>query len=74
MPVSTATFDEAWQQIQPYVAMVDDMEIDGIALTMFEALTGLAFSIFADAPVDVMVLEVGMGGSWDATSVADAAV
>ncbi len=74
MPVSTATFDEAWQQIQPYVAMVDDMEIDGIALTMFEALTGLAFSIFADAPVDVMVLEVGMGGAWDATNVVDADV
>ena len=34
----------------------------------------LAFAVFADEPVDVMVLEVGIGGSWDATTVADAAV
>ena len=34
----------------------------------------MAFAAFADAPVDVAVVEVGMGGSWDATNVADAAV
>ena len=37
-------------------------------------MTGLAFATFADAPVDVVVLETGMGGTWDATNVADAAV
>jgi dihydrofolate synthase/folylpolyglutamate synthase len=43
-------------------------------LTFFETLTGMAFAAFADAPVDVAVLEVGLGGSWDATNVADADV
>jgi dihydrofolate synthase/folylpolyglutamate synthase len=43
-------------------------------LSFFEALTALAFAIFADAPVDVMVLEVGMGGEWDSTNVADGQV
>jgi dihydrofolate synthase/folylpolyglutamate synthase len=39
---------------------------------MLEVLTGLAFAAFADAPVDVAVLEVGLGGRWDATNVVDA--
>jgi len=38
------------------------------------ALTGMAFAIFADAPVDVAVIEVGIGGTWDSTNVADGAV
>src|SRR6185312_14705932 len=45
-----------------------------IPLTFFETLTGLAFAAFADAPVDVAVVEVGMGGAWDATNVLDAEV
>lgn len=73
-PVSEEVFDEAWEQIRPYVEMVDEQRIDGIAMTFFEVVTGLAFAIFADAPVDVVVLEVGMGGAWDATNVADADV
>ena len=43
-------------------------------LTFFEALTVLAFACFADAPVDVAVIEVGMGGEWDSTNVADGQV
>ena len=43
-------------------------------MSFFEVLTVLAFAAFADAPIDVCVLEVGMGGSWDATNVADADV
>jgi len=43
-------------------------------LTFFEALTALAFACFADAPADVVVLEVGMGGEWDSTNVADGQV
>src|SRR5664279_5462997 len=73
-PVTAEVFDDTWEQIRPFVEMVDDMAIDGIAMTFFEVVTGLAFAVFADAPVDVMVLEVGMGGSWDATNVADATV
>ena len=41
-------------------------------MTFFEAITGLAFAIFADAPVDVAVVEVGLGGTWDATNVLEA--
>ncbi|HQE31409.1 MAG TPA: dihydrofolate synthase, partial [Propionibacteriaceae bacterium] len=73
-PVSQGRFDEAYADIAPYVQMVDDQAIEGVAMTFFEVLTGLAFAIFADAPVDVMVLEVGMGGSWDDTNAADADV
>ncbi len=73
-PITAEVFDDAWEQIKPFVEMVDDARIDDLAMTFFEVLTGLAFAVFADAPVDVVVLEVGMGGSWDATNVADAAV
>jgi dihydrofolate synthase/folylpolyglutamate synthase len=49
-----------------------ELEIAGEdALTFFEVLAVLGFAIFADAPVDVLVLEVGMGGEWDSTNVAD---
>ena len=52
--------------------MVDDeLVADGDdPLTFFEALTVLAFACFADAPVDVAVIEAGMGGEWDSTNVA----
>ncbi|MDR0849722.1 MAG: bifunctional folylpolyglutamate synthase/dihydrofolate synthase [Propionibacteriaceae bacterium] len=73
-PISEALFDKTWAEIAPYVEMVDDQLIDGVPMTYFEVLTGMAYACFADAPVDVMVVEVGMGGRWDATNVADAAV
>jgi dihydrofolate synthase / folylpolyglutamate synthase len=62
-----------WADIQPYLLMVDaELTANGEEpLTYFEALTVLAFACFADAPVDVVVLEVGMGGEWDSTNVAD---
>jgi dihydrofolate synthase / folylpolyglutamate synthase len=65
-----------WDEILPFIAIVD-AELEGSdeePLTFFEALTVLAFASFADAPVDVVVLEVGMGGEWDSTNVADAQV
>ena len=43
-------------------------------ITFFEAITALAFVAFAEHPVDVGVIEVGMGGEWDATNVVDADV
>ncbi|MEI7540288.1 MAG: folylpolyglutamate synthase/dihydrofolate synthase family protein [Actinomycetes bacterium] len=43
-------------------------------ISFFEAVTGLAFAAFAEHPVDVGVIEVGMGGEWDATNVIDADV
>ena len=65
-----------WDDIQPYLQMVDaELEAAGeLKLTFFEALTALAFACFADAPVDVAVIEVGMGGEWDSTNVGDGQV
>lgn len=75
-PVSDQTFVRIWDEIRPHIGFVDDelVEQGEQPLTLFELLTVLAFAIFADEPVDVMVVEVGLGGSWDATNVADSAV
>src|SRR5258707_5763230 len=43
-------------------------------MSKFEVVTGMAFAGFADAPVDVAVVEVGLGGRWDATNVVNAPV
>jgi dihydrofolate synthase/folylpolyglutamate synthase len=75
-PVTNEAFARNWDDITPYLLMTDAELIanDEEPLTFFEALTVLAFAIFADAPVDVVVLEVGMGGEWDSTNVADGQV
>lgn len=75
-PISNEAFVANWRDIQPYLAMVDaEFEKAGDEpLTFFEAFTVLAFASFADAPVDVAVIEVGMGGEWDSTNVADGQV
>ncbi len=70
-PLSEARFDEVFREIAPYVELVDAQQIDGVALTFFEIVTAMAYAAFADAPVDVAVIEVGLGGTWDATNVAD---
>jgi dihydrofolate synthase/folylpolyglutamate synthase len=72
-PVSNEILVEVWSEIAPVLELVDSqLEAEGEAkLTYFEALAVLAFAIFADAPVDVLVLEVGMGGEWDSTNVAN---
>lgn len=74
--ISNEDFVANWDDIQPYLRMIDaELEEAGeLPLTFFEALTVLAFACFADAPVDVVVLEVGMGGEWDSTNVADGQV
>jgi folylpolyglutamate synthase/dihydropteroate synthase len=71
-PISEESFVEAYQDIAPYVEMIDDKH--GVPLSFFEVVTAMGFAAFADAPVDVAVVEVGMGGTWDATNVVDAAV
>ena len=72
-PISDEAVVRNWDDILPFIAMVDaELEAEGEStLTFFEVLTVLAFACFADAPVDVVVLEVGMGGEWDSTNVAD---
>lgn len=71
-PISAERFVETYYDIKPYVEMVDAAE--EFRLSFFEVLTGMAYAAFADAPVDAAVIEVGMGGTWDATNVIDAAV
>lgn len=75
-PISAERFVRNYDDIEPYLAMVDTESVaqDGPAMSYFEVLTGLAFAVFADAPVDVAVVEVGMGGTWDATNVVKPAV
>ncbi|GAB3159104.1 bifunctional tetrahydrofolate synthase/dihydrofolate synthase [Amycolatopsis sp. NPDC004378] len=73
-PISAARYAELWHDIAPYVSMVDGAAADGVAMSKFEILTGMAFAAFADAPVEAAVLEAGLGGAWDATNVADADV
>ncbi|MEV5983688.1 folylpolyglutamate synthase/dihydrofolate synthase family protein [Streptomyces sp. NPDC052051] len=68
-PISAERFIETYDDIKPYVEMVDAQQ--EYRLSFFEVLTGMAYAAFADAPVDVAVVEVGMGGSWDATNVID---
>jgi dihydrofolate synthase/folylpolyglutamate synthase len=74
--VEAGTFARVHDEIEPVLALVDQGLADEgrPGLTFFEALTVLALAVFADAPVDVMVLEVGMGGEWDSTNVVDARV
>lgn len=75
-PIDDATLVSNWHDIRPFLLMADaELVANGQEpLTYFEALTVLAFAVFADAPVEVAVLEVGMGGEWDSTNVANADV
>lgn len=79
-PLSEERFVTAYADVLPYVQMTDAAWASpagprrGPALSFFEVLTAMAFAVFADAPVDVAVVEVGMGGVWDATNVADGSV
>ena len=74
VPITEERFDEVWREIEPYVALIDEQQLDGVSMTFFEIITAMAYAAFADAPVDVAVVEVGLGGTWDATNVADADV
>jgi dihydrofolate synthase/folylpolyglutamate synthase len=71
-PISEERFVETFEDVLPYVELVDGKH--PARLSFFEVLTAMAFAAFADAPVDVAVVETGMGGTWDATNVADGAV
>ena len=75
-PVSPARYVEVYREIEPFVQMADAHSVAdlGPAMSKFEVLTAMAFAAFADAPVDIAVVEAGMGGTWDATNVVDATV
>ncbi|MGV0870157.1 bifunctional tetrahydrofolate synthase/dihydrofolate synthase [Corynebacterium kalidii] len=76
VPLHPADYVRTWREIEPFVAMVDarSEESGGPRMSKFEILVAMAYAAFADAPVDVAVVEVGMGGRWDATNVIDADV
>ena len=71
-PLSDEAFVAAFNDVAPYTHLVDSSQ--EFPLSFFETMVGMAFAAFADAPVDAAVVEVGMGGAWDATNVADASV
>ncbi|WP_255998614.1 folylpolyglutamate synthase/dihydrofolate synthase family protein [Corynebacterium sp. CCUG 71335] len=71
-PIHPADFVRVYEEIKPYMQLVDDKSDH--PLSYFEAIVGIALAAFADAPVDIAVVEVGMGGTWDATNVVDADV
>jgi dihydrofolate synthase/folylpolyglutamate synthase len=75
-PVPDETFVRIWDEIRPYLQIVDgELEAAGQPrLTYFECLTILGFAVFADQPVNVAVIEVGLGGITDATNVGDGQV
>jgi dihydrofolate synthase / folylpolyglutamate synthase len=64
--ISREEFAETWAYLEPFLAEVDRAHDQPV--TFFEALTMLAFAWFAELPVDAQVVEVGMGGRWDATN------
>ena len=70
--IAPERFAEVYDEIAPFVEIVDGRHDD--RMTFFELLTAMAFAAFADAPVDVAVVEVGLGGRWDATNVVNAPV
>ena len=71
-PLSEEVFLQAYNDIAPYVRLVE--RDSAHPLSFFETVVGMAFAAFADSPVDVGIVEVGMGGTWDATNVADGRV
>lgn len=79
-PISIEAFLAAYDDVMPFVQMVDLESMNDedpqrrVLMTYFEVVVCLGFAAFADSPVDVAVVEVGLGGVWDATSVADGTV
>jgi folylpolyglutamate synthase/dihydrofolate synthase len=71
-PLSAERFADAYDEVLPYLAVVDQDQ--PAPLSFFEVLTAMAFAVFTDAPVDVAVIEVGVGGTWDCTNIADGTV
>ncbi|MEU4475368.1 folylpolyglutamate synthase/dihydrofolate synthase family protein [Micromonospora sp. NPDC023888] len=71
-PVSEERFTSVYREIKPLAELVDARSDE--PLTYFDMTTALAFATFADAPVDIAVVEVGLGGAEDATNVIQAGV
>ncbi|MDO4665023.1 MAG: folylpolyglutamate synthase/dihydrofolate synthase family protein [Actinomycetaceae bacterium] len=70
-PISADSFIRAWEDVKDIIGLVDE---DGVRLSFFEVFTVMAYAAFADYPIDLGVIEVGMGGKWDATNTIDSKV
>ncbi|CAJ1581598.1 bifunctional tetrahydrofolate synthase/dihydrofolate synthase [[Mycobacterium] wendilense] len=79
-PISPALYVDTYRELEPFIQLVDQQSEGGALgqpgppMSKFEVLTAMAFAAFADAPVDIAVVEVGLGGRWDATNVINAPV
>lgn len=71
-PLDEEQFVDAFSDVAAYAQVVDDSSEH--PLSFFEMVVAMAYAAFADAPVEVGIVEVGMGGAWDATNVADGQV
>jgi dihydrofolate synthase/folylpolyglutamate synthase len=71
-PIDPKAMIFSYNDIAAYLDFMDS-KFD-TPISFFEAMTALAFAAFAEHPIDVGVIEVGMGGEWDATNVVDADV
>ncbi|ONI77011.1 dihydrofolate synthase [Actinosynnema sp. ALI-1.44] len=71
-PISPEQYVATFRDLEPYVSMVDDA--GDVRMSKFEVLAGMAYAAFAEAPVEAAVVEVGLGGGWDATNVVDAEI
>ena len=72
-PITPRLYVDTYRELLPYIEMVDRQSPD-VPMSKFEVLTAMAFAAFAEAPIDVAVVEVGLGGRWDATNVVDGQV
>jgi dihydrofolate synthase / folylpolyglutamate synthase len=71
-PIDPAEFIKNYNDIALYLDLIDSKQPHQISY--FEALTALAFVAFAEHPVDVGIIEAGLGGEWDATNVVQSQV
>ncbi len=71
-PITPEGFIASYNDIALYLDLIDSRQPHPISF--FEAITALAFVAFAEFPIDVGVIEVGMGGEWDATNVVQSTV
>lgn len=75
-PISAEQYVDFYTDVAPYIDLVDaaSAKQGGLSLSKFEILTAMAYAAFGDVPVDAAVIEVGLGGTWDSTTAADAKV
>jgi len=71
-PISEEQLVATYREVEPLAELLDERNVE--QLTYFDMTTAMAYAAFADAPVDIAVVEVGLGGAEDATNVIEAGV